>query len=249
MTAVRDGMMTPSNDLIVQILNQGPSQGSIYIILSHLMREGQTGAVIQACLKALDLYPEDIRLRQLLAEAYLQLGFVGQAETELAHVIDRISGLTGSYKTLAQLYLGQKRAHEARGLLQIYCLHQPEDVEAATLLAELQEEARPEAGPEEVAEEVSEPDVLVQLATPTLAEIYFKQGQVQEAIRTYEKVVARNPHDERLIQRLDELKGAAHGPSETREAVAASPKDINQRMISVLEGWLSRIRELKRGRA
>jgi predicted Zn-dependent protease len=241
-------MMTPSNDLIDQILNQGPSQNSFYIILSHLMREGQTGAVIQACLKALDLYPEDIRLRQLLAEAYLQLGFVGQAETELARVIDGVNALTGSYKTLAKLYLGQKRSLEAQGLLQIYCLHQPDDVEAATLLAELRpQEARPEA--EAVAEEVSEPEVLVQLATPTLAEIYFKQGQIQEAIRTYEKVVARNPQDERLIQRLEELKGTAQGPSETREAVAASPKDINQRMISVLEGWLSRIRELKRGRA
>jgi predicted Zn-dependent protease len=241
--------MTPSNDLIELILNQGPSQSSVYIILSHLMRAGQTGVVIQACLKALDLYPEDIRLRQLLAEAYLQLGFVGQAETELARVIDRINDLTGSYKTLAKLYLAQKRPLEARGLLRIYCLHQPDDLEAATLLAECQpEEARPEAEPEAVAEEVSEPEVLVQLATPTLAEIYFKQGQIQEAIRTYEKVVARNPHDERLIQRLEELKGAAQGPSETQEATA-SPKDINQRMISVLEGWLSRIRELKRGRA
>jgi predicted Zn-dependent protease len=244
-------MMTPSNDLINQILNQGPSQSSIYIILSHLMGERQGAAVIQGCLKALDLYPDDIRLRQLLAEAYLQLGFIGQAETELSRVIERISGLTGSYKTLAKLYLGQKRRLEARRLLQLYCLHQPEDMEAAGLLAELQaKEAKPEAEPEEAQEEASEPDVLVQLATPTLAEIYFRQGQVQEAIRTYEKVVARNPHDERLIQRLNELRGAVQGPAETMEVVAGpSPKEINQKMISVLEGWLTRIRELKRGRA
>lgn len=243
--------MTPSNDLINQILNQGPSQNSIYIILSHLMGEGQSAAVIQGCLKALDLHPDDIRLRQLLADAYLQMGFIGQAETELDRVIERISGLTGSYKTLAKLCLGQKRMVEARRLLQLYCLHRPEDMEAAGLLAELQtEEAKPEAEPEEVPEEASEPDVLVQLATPTLAEIYFKQGQVQEAIRTYEKVVARNPHDERLIQRLNDLKGAARGPAETKEVAAGpSPKEINQKMISVLEGWLTRIRELKRGRA
>jgi predicted Zn-dependent protease len=243
--------MTPSNDLINQILNQGPSQNSIYVILSHLMGEGQSAAVIQGCLKALDLYPDDIRLRQLLADAYLQLGFIGQAETELDRVIDRISGLTSSYKTLAKLCLGQKRVVEAQRLLQLYCLHQPEDMEAAGLLAELTaEEAKPEAEPEEGPEEISEAEVLVQLATPTLAEIYFKQGQVQEAIRTYEKVVARNPHDERSIQRLNELKGVAQGSAEIKEVVAGtSPKEINQRMISVLEGWLTRIRELKRGRA
>jgi len=179
------------------------------------------------------------------------LGFIGQAETELGRVIERISGLTGSYKTLAKLYLGQKRGLEAQRLLQLYCLHRPEDMEAAGLLAELRAaQAEPEAEPEEIPEEVSEADVLVQLATPTLAEIYFKQGQVQEAIRTYEKVVARNPHDERLIQRLNELKGAAQGPAETNELTAGpSPKEINQRMLSVLEGWLTRIRELKRGRA
>jgi tetratricopeptide (TPR) repeat protein len=244
-------MMTPSNDLINQVLNQGPSQNSIYIILSHMMGEKQNAAVIQGCLKALDLYPDDIRLRQLLAEAYLQLGFIGQAETELNLVIERISGLTGSYKTLAKLYLGQKRMGEAQRLLQLYCLHQPDDMEAVGLLAALPaEEAKPEAEPEEGPEEVSEADVLVQLATPTLAEIYFKQGQLQEAIRTYEKVVARNPHDERSMLRLNGLKGAAQGPAATKEGVAGpSPKETNQRMISVLEGWLTRIRELKRGRA
>ncbi len=242
--------MTPSNDLIRQILNQGPSQSAIYIILSHLMGEGQNAAVMQGCLKALDLYPDDIRLRQLLAEAYLQLGFIGQAETELCRVTDQINGLTGSYKALAKLYLDQKRVVEAQRLLQLYCLHQPEDLEAAALLAGLSTGA-PEAEPEEVSEEASEADILIQLATPTLAEIYFKQGQVQEAVRTYEKVLARNPHDERLIQRLNELKGAPPtSAEETREAVAgASPKEIDQRMISVLEGWLTRIRELKRGRA
>jgi tetratricopeptide (TPR) repeat protein len=242
--------MTPSNDLINRILNQGPSQNSIYIILSHLMGEGQGAAVIQGCLKALDLYPDDIRLRQLLADAYLQSGFIGQAETELGRVIDRINGLTGSYKSLAKLCLGQKRVVEARRLLHLYCLHHPDDLEAAGLLGELtEEEAAPEAEEGEGPEGVSEPDHLVQLATPTLAEIYFKQGQIQEAIRTYEKVVARNPHDERSMKRLNDLKGAGGGP-ETEEGVAGtSPKEINQRMISVLEGWLTRIRELKRGRA
>jgi predicted Zn-dependent protease len=251
MTAGRDGRMTPSNDLIDQILNQGPSQNSIYLILAHLMGEGKSPAVIQGCLKALGLYPDDIRLRQLLAEAYLQSGFFGQAEAELGRVVDQISGLTGSYKTLAKLYLEQKRVVEAQRLLEVYCLHQPQDLEAANLLAELPADvAKPEAVPREELEVVSEPDVLIQLATPTLAEIYFKQGQVQEAIRTYEKVVARNPRDERLVQRLNEIKGAAVGAAEESDVVAGpSPKEINQRMISVLEGWLSRIRELKRGRA
>jgi tetratricopeptide (TPR) repeat protein len=159
--------------------------------------------------------------------------------------------LTSSYKTLAKLYLGQKRVLEAQRTLKLYCLHQPEDMEAAGLLATLPaEEARSEAEPEQGAEEISEPEVLVQLATPTLAEIYFKQGQVQDAIRTYEKVVARNPSDQRSLQRLNELKGAALGPAETKEGITgATPKEINQRMISVLEGWLTRIRELKRGHA
>jgi len=243
--------MAPPNDLINRILNQGPSQNAIYIILSHFMAEGQSAAVIQGCLKALELYPDDTRIRQLLADAYLQLGFIGQAEAELGLVIERINAMTGSYKTLAKLYLGQKRVVEAQRLLEIYCLHQSEDMEAAGLLAELKEgEAKPGAEPEEAEEEIIEPDRLAHLATPTLAEIYFKQGQIQEAITTYEKVVARNPSDERSLLRLNELRMADQGPAETEEAFeGAPPKEINQRMISVLEGWLTRIRELHRGRA
>jgi hypothetical protein len=55
-----------------------------------------------------------------------------------------------------------------------------------------------------------EEDVLSEIATPTLAEVYVNQGQIQEALTIYEKVVAQNPEDQTSIKRIP---GAQHPAS------------------------------------
>ena len=44
------------------------------------------------------------------------------------------------------------------------------------------------------------------IATATLAELYASQGLVQEAIAVLEQMVARDPDNEQVIARLDELR-------------------------------------------
>jgi hypothetical protein len=74
-----------------------------------MKEEGRTGEVIQKCLHALDIYPDDIRLRKLLAEAYQEAGFIGLAEEALARVISEIEDLTSAYKQQARIYTRQNR--------------------------------------------------------------------------------------------------------------------------------------------
>ena len=74
------------------------------------MKEARVnGQVIQGCLKALEIYPDDIRLRRLLAESYHEAGFIGQAESELARVTPEIDDLASAYKLQARIYARQKR--------------------------------------------------------------------------------------------------------------------------------------------
>ena len=44
------------------------------------------------------------------------------------------------------------------------------------------------------------------IATTTLAELYASQGLIQEAIAVFEQVIAREPDNEHIITRLDELR-------------------------------------------
>jgi len=88
--------------------------------------------------------------------------------------------------------------------------------------------------------------VLSEIATPTLAEVYVNQGQIQEAITIYEKVVAQNPEDQtsiRRVQELNALRAVERPPAvETQEVPRAKQK--KQKTLALLECWLANIRKM-----
>jgi tetratricopeptide (TPR) repeat protein len=249
--------METFDDLFNQILANGPSPGTILLVLSKLKEEGQLRRVIQECHSALDVYPRDIHLRQLLSEAYLETGQILLAEKELDNITSQIDDLITSYRLQAKIYAKQKREEEAIKALKIYLAHKSEDQEALQLLEALQpvEEIPVELTPlieevpgpvEEVAEEIAEPPTeedLSEIATPTLAEIYFDQGQLKEAVTTYEKIVAENPDNDRFRQRLDELKAMIPAEIEEEDKEESRVKHRKEKMLTILEAWLANIRE------
>jgi tetratricopeptide (TPR) repeat protein len=364
--------MENSNDIFGRILRSGPSQNTVFLVLRKIKEEGRFGEVITECLKALDFYPNDISLRNLLAETYLEMGFIGQAERELDRITSDIKNLIPAYKLQAEIYIRQKRNEEASEALKRYLAHNPDDQEALDLLAKIkpvEEELPPEApeipevtGPaleeefeEEVKEEIiteppevpeeivleaekeiveeplpevpeevvtageekieeeplpevpeeivlaaeekieeeptppeppeevalveeekieeeplpeipeeivtaggeviegvpeeitpvaeEEDEPFIDLATPTLAEIYYNQGLVNEAISTYERVILDNPEDKASIERLEELKEQIGEKPEKKVPPEYALRARTDKMISVLEGWLERIQE------
>jgi tetratricopeptide (TPR) repeat protein len=248
--------MGKSNDLFGQILSRGPSQSTLFWLLKEMKKEGRSSEVIRECINALNVYPDDIRLRILLAESYLEVGFIGQAEAELDRVSSDIAELVSAYKLQAEIYIRQQRAEDAINALKRYLAHNPGDQETRDLLDSItqskgaiigaaEEQAEPvyQQPPGEIplpAEEKREdmPDV----ATPTLAEIHFNQGQIHEAIRTYEKVLSLNPDDEVSQERLSELKALIAEETEIAVAGEDTTRTRKEVMITVLEGWLERIK-------
>ena len=75
--------MAETDNVLGEILNHGPSAGSIFIVLARMKKEGRSSEVVQQCIKFLRVYPDDIRLRIILAESYLETGFIGLAGVEL----------------------------------------------------------------------------------------------------------------------------------------------------------------------
>ncbi len=333
--------MEKSNDLLGEILNYGPSQGTFFLILQKMKEEGRSGEVIQECQKALSLYPDDLRLRTLLAESYLDLGFIGLAETELATVTSRFEDLVSAYKLQAEIYTKQQRTEEAVWALNQYLAHRPDDHNALDLLDKIKsavEGAKPKetqavedfarteeerieepavmeapdiiedveralgeeiedkiekehvpeslelsedvflsqeenileeveipedithALEEDIEEEVVEKahevpedatlvfqerrDEFAELATPELAEIYYNQGLINEAINTYELALLTNPDDKTSMKRLAELNALNVDKPEQQTAENDILRERKKRMITVLEEWMDRMQEL-----
>jgi len=238
--------METSDDLYRHILTNGPSPGTIFLVLSRLKEKGQLRRVIQECLKALMVYPDDIRIRQLLADAYFEAGLISQAETELEKVTSQIGDFVIAYKRQAEIFTRQRREEEAVEALKLYLAHRPDDQDALDLFNTIKpaEEAPATETEPVIEEEVSstlDGEGIPEIATPTLAEIYFDQGEILVAIKTYEKVVAQNPEDQRSTLRLEVLKNmiGADKPTENKETDKVRKK--KEKMIAILEAWLTNI--------
>jgi tetratricopeptide (TPR) repeat protein len=245
--------MENTDELYVRILADGPSPKTLFHLLSRLKREGQLRRVIQESLKALNANPNDIHIRRLLAETYFEAGLVSQAEAELEKVSALIGDLTDTYKLQAQIYMKQKRRQEATRSLELYLAHRPDDQEALDFLntltpeqetpvQELQspmEEIPAEPEEQEIVQEVPAAEVEPpEIATPTLAQIYFEQGQIEEAINTYEMIIAQDPEDESSKRRLEELQTMI-----AEEKGLEQVRQKKEKMIAILESWLANIRD------
>jgi tetratricopeptide (TPR) repeat protein len=250
--------MANSDELYTRILADGPSPKTLFHLLSRLKKEGQLRRVIQESLKALNAYPNDIHIRRLLAQTYFDAGLISQAETELEKVSVLIGDLTDTYKLQAQIYIKQKRKQEATRSLELYLAHRPDDLEALDFLNTLrpEEEApgeEPQPPSEDIPAEAEEQQMVeeapaaeeeeMEIATPTLAEIYFEQGQIEEAIDTYETILAQDPEDESSRRRLEELKTMIAEEKALEEKQIDEIRQKKERMIAILESWLANIRE------
>lgn len=65
---------------------EGVYPGALTPFFERMRRLGRWGDIVRICLKVLDLYPEDVKTRSILTEAYLSMGFVSLAEFEIKKI-------------------------------------------------------------------------------------------------------------------------------------------------------------------
>ncbi len=241
--------MGNSHDFYDQILNSAPSQKTLLLILTKLKEEGDVDRVIRECLKALAVYPNDVYIRRLLAESYLETSQVSSAETELKKAIELISDLADVYKLQAEICGKQGRNKEAIEALKIYLAYYSQDEDALRLYDELSTKEEPSASelqssPEETTATFGEgmEEESPEIVTATLAELYFNQGKIQEAIDTYRTLVELNPEDTHLKERREALEAIQEKALEDQKTQDAHVAGV-QRAIAILESWRANIRE------
>jgi len=77
------------------------------------------------------------------------------------------------------------------------------------------------------------------MATKTLAEIYLRQGHLQEAYEIYKALAEKDPSDPEIQKRLEELREKLHLSPPSNFPYALS----RQEKIRNLEKWLANIRK------
>jgi hypothetical protein len=78
-----------------------------------------------------------------------------------------------------------------------------------------------------------------ELASPTLAELYFDQGFMDKAIEVYKRLLEREPHNARLSSRLAEIEGVHRhlsAPGGVPAGPAESRREEIERTIARLQG-------------
>lgn len=255
--------MSDQDTLHDAIARRGPSSETLRLLLSDLKSKGNGKKLLQECLQAVRIHPQDPYLRRLLADSYAEAGFFSLAEAELREVTAQMDDLVPVYKALSDMCRKQNRVEEAIGFLRIYLAHRPQDHEALDVFESLHtpaplkeapvealgEPAREEAPQDALQEKagVHDETAFAEIATPTLAEVYVNQGEIREALAIYKKVLTRNPQDEKSRQRIGELQAMLAPPE-----AAAPKKEVDwarrrkERAIAILEAWLTDLRRVYR---
>jgi tetratricopeptide (TPR) repeat protein len=115
----------------------------------------------------------------------------------------------------------------------------PESIDSAT---SQKMTGKPDAG-EDAPEE---------LVSPTLAQLYLRQGHYDQAVRVYDELLRREPNNDSYRQARDMAVASLQGqPSQPQSASAAppaapSPDRPNNRLIQRLQSWLHHIQQQRR---
>ncbi len=242
--------MTYNDDLLRGILKGNPSSETILTILAVLKEKGDLKNIIDACHEALERYPDNIHIRKYLADAYFEDGRISEAGPESENIIQGINELMPVYLIHANFLIGQKREKEAIETLKLFLHHFPDHEEANSLMESLRSGADevclgPDKTAEEKAEELLPPlkDELPEIATPTLAEIFFDQGKMEKAVEIYEKIIRKNPDDQHSKQRFNEISAMINAAGTDKTSKEDNTAQKKEKIIAVLESWLDGIRK------
>ncbi len=232
----RYSTMTQSDDFLDMLLANIPSRNTAFLILRRMKDNGKTDNMEEKCTKVLEIYPDDIRIREILAEYYMDKGLIDKAAEEIEKASAILDNLCYIYRTETKIRQKQNNEQAAAVSLKKYMAIHPGDSNTSDMLnCTMPDNAETDAtdkGHE------NEEDTLV---TPTIAELYFKQGKTDKAINIYKKVVEKNPADESSKQRLEQLSSMLDN---SRHDNSPETTKKTEQMIMVMEKWLTGLREL-----
>ena len=192
-------------------LAENPSS-LIFLPLAELFRKnGLYDEALETCSKGLAFHPDYISARLFLAKVRLEKNMPAEAEEELRKITEIDPDNIMAHTLLEGIY-------RQSGSLKL--------AKAAEEKINSIASTPPETSPEKNSG----------METVTMAEVYFKQGLLDEAMVVYEKIVKRNPLDVNASGRLQELRAL-------KEEEFKSFREKKDRLLSELKELRETIRQ------
>ncbi|HEY7746110.1 MAG TPA: tetratricopeptide repeat protein [Desulfuromonadales bacterium] len=191
----------------VEILAKDP-RSTVFVSLAESYRQmGLLDEALDVATKGVKALPSFSPGYAILGRIQIQLGNVNAAASafERALLIDPENLM--SLKGLARVRMQQGGQAEALKLVRRAVAIKPDDTVAQKMLAALgASPATPVAAASSLpvaADSFSQADPI---STPTIAEIYIRQGFLGRAMKVYRDLLQADPHNEEIRQKLVELK-------------------------------------------
>jgi tetratricopeptide (TPR) repeat protein len=205
-----------------------------------LLERNNLPAALNLARERLRSFPADADARIIACSALVGMGRLDDLREILREVEELISGLSLVYERAGDIYREKGFYHDAAVYYEKFISLHPDAEKAREVIGKmalLEQEDNPVAGTATVHNEnIPEQE----LFTTTLAQLYIKQGHLQDAEIILEEIIKKDPQNTHALDMLDKLKVSLVLQS------AADGKNLkSDHLIKTLSAWLQNIERLK----
>jgi tetratricopeptide (TPR) repeat protein len=208
----------------------------------ELLRQHDLPEAFNLAKERLRASPADADAYVVICKALIGMGKLDETREALRDVEEIISGLTHVYEQVGDTYR-EKGFHQDAAVCyeKVISLHPGADKarEVIGKMFLLEQEDNPASASEKNSihhETIPEQEFF----TITLAQLYIKQGHLQDAEIILEDIIKKEPQNAQALSLLDELRASLIVQSSENEEFSK-----NNNLINILYSWLKNIERLK----
>jgi hypothetical protein len=189
-------------------LGENPESLVFAPLADALRKAGNLPEALEVCLKGLEVHGHYHNARAVLGRIYQDMGKDAEAEAEFKKVLEADPEHFQALTHVGEILLARKQHQAAIEEFQKALALNPDDEPTQELLkraieAAAQEQSKSAApAPPEKKQVVPPPASKDSSATLTIAELYLKQGHFDKAIEVYQELLAEDPQNLLLRQKL-----------------------------------------------
>lgn len=221
-----------------EILAKDPHSTVFVSLCDAYCRTGQFDLALQTAQKGVQVLPWFCPGHVVLGMVQAHLGNFGEALRAFNKALSLDGESLAALKGLAKVYCRKNQPEPARQVLERALQLYPDNVSVRHLLNQLQtpeEDAVPEARGE------------TPIATATIAELFVKQGLLDQGCQVYRDILQAEPENEVIRQKLAKLEQERAGGGQDalpEESVNGAGHSAERReALATLQRWLGGIRQ------
>ena len=236
-------------------VNNEPNSKLFILLAEEYKNAGMLDEAVNVLTGGIEKQPEYMSARVSLGKIYLERGMLDEAKAEFEKVVHTIPENLYAHKKLAEIYTALGKSDIAVEEFKEVLKLNPLDECALTSLADIEKgyQFEPKA---QTTEKVEEPPRAEQEPAPLLsltdADAYIFQGNYTAAIDIYKKLLAIEPYNMQVLQRIEELKALLKVLGGDKEALitrldnlfnGSKNGDNKEALIAKLNGLLNGIKK------